>query len=132
MEPAPPPFKPVPHPSLDGQYLVLEFVTPEEEAALVALCDNPVAKPPWAGGRAGTYDNATAQRTGSKRWGVLPDYHRRGVATAQHPLPPLLASLAERMRTRIPLLRDFRPNEANAIDYRRSWGSWLRPHADDR
>ncbi|PNG99883.1 putative alpha-ketoglutarate-dependent dioxygenase ABH4 [Tetrabaena socialis] len=68
---------------------------------------------------------------GTKRWGVLPDYHRRGVAPAQHPLPPLLQQLAERMR-RVGVLKGFVPNEANAIDYRRSRGSWLKPHADDR
>ncbi len=38
-----------------------------------------------------------------KRWGVLPDYHRRGVAPLEHPLPPLLRLLVDRMRTRVGL-----------------------------
>ncbi|GLC58507.1 hypothetical protein PLESTB_001368500 [Pleodorina starrii] len=127
-------LRPVPHPSLDGQYVVSEFVTPAEEAELLALCDDPVLQPPWSPWSGQTYANATAQRTRGKRWGVLPDYHRRGVAPLEHPLPPLLRLLAERMRARVGLLRrqSFHPNEANAIDYRASRGSWLRPHVDDR
>lgn len=36
---------------------------------------------------------------------MLPDYGRRGVVPAQHPLPPPLVALAERMRTHVALLR---------------------------
>ncbi|EFJ43731.1 hypothetical protein VOLCADRAFT_119009 [Volvox carteri f. nagariensis] len=122
----------VSHPALEGQYLVLEFVTPAEEAELLAMCDDPVLKPSWSPWIGQMYGNATAQKTRGKRWGVLPDYHRRGVAPVEHPLPPLLRILTERMRVQVGLLRCFQPNEANAIDYWRSRGSWLRPHVDDR
>ena len=32
---------------------------------------------------------------------MQPDYHRRGVAPAAHPLPPLLLALARRMRAAV-------------------------------
>ncbi|GLI65259.1 hypothetical protein VaNZ11_008748, partial [Volvox africanus] len=125
-------FRAVPNPFLEGQYIVTEFITVAEEMELLALCDDPVLKPAWSPWIGQTYSNATAQKTRGKRWGVLPDYHRRGVAPQEHPLPPLLQLLAKRMREHIGILQMFQPNEANAIDYRRSRGSWLRPHVDDR
>ncbi len=36
---------------------------------------------------------------------MLPDYGRRGVAPAQHPLPPPVVAVMERMRTHVALLR---------------------------
>ncbi|GIL76915.1 hypothetical protein Vretifemale_6463 [Volvox reticuliferus] len=125
-------FQAVPNPSLEGQYLVTEFITTAEEVELLTLCDDPVLKPAWSPWIGQTYSNATAQKTRGKRWGVLPDYHRRGVAPLEHPLPRLLQLLVKRMREHVGMLRTFQPNEANAIDYRRSRGSWLRPHVDDR
>ncbi|KAG2484637.1 hypothetical protein HYH03_016590 [Edaphochlamys debaryana] len=130
LQPPPVPLAVVKHAAVDGQYLVPDFVSPAEEAALAALLDDPAALPRWSGWE--THAAATAQLTRGKRWGVLPDYHRRGVAPAVHPLPPLLQALAARMREAVPPLKGFRPNEANALDYRRSRGSWLRPHVDDR
>ncbi|GFR50790.1 hypothetical protein Agub_g13055, partial [Astrephomene gubernaculifera] len=166
---------PLPHPRLEGQLIIPDFITPQEEAEVVALCDltdapphphqhhqhqhpltttlcddqqsphtipqqhphphrqqSPHQQPPWSPWPGLPYANAVVQRARTKRWGVLPDYHRRGVAPAAHPLPPLLTALAARMRERVGVLRSFFPNEANAIDYRRTRGSWLRPHADDR
>ncbi|KAH8050583.1 alpha-ketoglutarate-dependent dioxygenase alkB-like protein [Aureococcus anophagefferens] len=46
-------------------------------------------------------------------------------------MPDIFAPLVRRMRT-IPELRSFRPNEANALDYRRSEGHYLGAHCDDR
>ena len=37
-----------------------------------------------------------------------------------------------RARAQVGLLRSFSPNEANAIDYRRSLNHFLAPHCDDR
>lgn len=60
------------------------------------------------------------------------DLKERKVLPATHELPPLLQSLAERMRASLPALRDFHPTEANAIDYRRADGHVLRAHVDNR
>ena len=47
-----------------------------------------------------------------------------------HPLPALLVDLVRRMREKVSVLQGFRPNEANAIDYRRAEGHFLAPHCD--
>lgn len=60
------------------------------------------------------------------------DLKDRKVIPAKFPLPGLLQQLAERMRTWIPALARFHPTEANAIDYHKSEGQWLRAHVDDR
>ena len=52
-------------------------------------------------------------------------------AEPAHAMPDIFAPLVRRMRT-IPELRNFRPNEANALDYRRSEGHYLGAHCDDR
>lgn len=66
-----------------------------------------------------------------KRWGAEMDLGRRTVQQGNVPLPSKLNALIERMQS-VGLLRDFRPNEANAIDYCKSKGHWLKQHVDDR
>ena len=46
-------------------------------------------------------------------------------------MPAQLNMLIERMQS-LPLLADFKPNEANAIDYHKHQGHWLKAHVDDR
>ena len=90
-------------------------------------------------------------------WGVRTDLAKRQFMPPSRPMPSIFKFLVERMRqVRVakpnaataaatttaaaaaaaiapsrPLAK-FRPNEANAIDYRRRQGHWLRPHCDDR
>ena len=66
-----------------------------------------------------------------KRWGAEMDLSRRTVVEGSTAMPPLLSALITRMQ-QVPLLQHFQPNEANAIDYRKSLGHWLKPHVDDR
>ena len=60
------------------------------------------------------------------------DLTARTVAPAAVELPRELQAVAERMRSAVPQLAEFQPNEANAIVYRRSRGDYLMPHVDDR
>ena len=59
------------------------------------------------------------------------DLKQRTVQAEDVPLPKLLRLLIARMQ-QLPLLRDFKPNEANAIDYIKAAGHQLKPHVDDR
>ncbi len=59
------PTRQVQHPCLEGQYLVSEFVSHQEEAELLALCDDPALRPTWSPWAGQSYGNATAQKT---RW----------------------------------------------------------------
>ena len=67
-----------------------------------------------------------------KRWGVQTDLAARTVSPAAVQLPRELQAVAERMRSAVPQLAEFKPNEANAIVYRRARGDYLLPHVDDR
>ena len=64
------------------------------------------------------------------------DLRLREVRPARRPMPRVLLALAERMRSEASgtcaALSEFRPNEANAIEYDRAAGSVLLPHVDDR
>lgn len=59
------------------------------------------------------------------------DLGKRTVLEGSTAMPALLSNLIERMQS-IPLLADFKPNEANAISYHQCQGHWLKAHVDDR
>lgn len=59
------------------------------------------------------------------------DLSKRTVVEGATPLAAELQMLIDRMH-QLPLLASFQPNEANAIDYRKALGHWLKPHMDDR
>lgn len=66
-----------------------------------------------------------------KRFGAEMDLNKRTVVEGTTAMPPILNALITRMQ-QLPLLQAFKPNEANAIDYRTSLGHWLKAHVDDR
>jgi hypothetical protein len=66
-----------------------------------------------------------------KRWGAEMDLGQRTVVEGVTPLAAELHMLIARMQ-QVPCLGCFQPNEANAIDYRKDLGHWLKPHVDDR
>ena len=50
-------------------------------------------------------------------------------------MPEQLLQLARRMRSLappLPPMANFKPNEANALDYRRAQGHYISAHCDDR
>ena len=59
------------------------------------------------------------------------DLGKRTVQEGSLPMPEELVSLIQRMQSTA-LLKDFEPNEANAIDYCKRKGHWLKAHVDDR
>ena len=66
-----------------------------------------------------------------KRWGAEMDLSKRTVVAGSTALPAELIALVQRMQL-VPLLCSFEPNEANAIDYFKAEGHWLKAHVDDR
>ena len=105
-----------------GQVVILDFVTEEEEAEIVAAieAEGRMEMSSWNGPHLGA------------RWGVEPDMRTRKVLPPKHKMPGWTAVLVARWRERVPYLRDFQPNECNAIDYRRDRGHVLQAHCDDR
>jgi alkylated DNA repair dioxygenase AlkB len=124
-------------PSLPGLFLIEDFISKEEEAAIIQELD---ADPtPWQ------HSNFNGQ-CNSKRFGVRTQLapprlvRPNDPAAGEMDIPEYLAYLPLRLRRalaaagrRLPAaLRDFAPNECNANSYETSLGHHLTPHFDDR
>ena len=113
-------------PSLPGHHLLLDFITEDEDNALVAFLDD---------GERGIHDWKPSTFNGAHRgkaWGVRVDLKRRTVSPPTREMPPRLLAVAEKMRGAHALLARFSPNEANAISYDKRLGDRLLSHVDDR
>lgn len=111
-----------------GQFVVLDFISEQEEAEILAYLDGDEGcNHCW---KLGTF-NGPGYR---KAWGVRTDLRERCFRPPEREMPGILLPVIARMRTvaGVEAMRCFRPNEANAIDYRRREGHFLGPHCDDR
>ena len=125
------PIRAVEDENLSGLFLVPNFISEDEEEAVLGFLDSGEGEQPPYSWR--LHDNKN-RRTGphfSKQWGVKTDFLRRRFLKPDRPIPHILRPIIERMRC-IKEGRAFRPNEANAIDYRRKEGHFLGAHCDDR
>ena len=117
-------YEPIP-----GLFVYEDFITEEEEAFVVKGCVNVGrdAIPAWKQCR------FNGKHVG-KRWGVHCNLRDRRVDSPEHPLPDVLSKIIfpKIKRLNLPATQNFCPNEANAIDYRRKEGHWLKAHVDDR
>lgn len=112
---------------IPGLFLFEEFVSEEQERRILAELDGTCLTReflPWA---PSTF-NGTHR---GKRWGVHCNLRLRRVLPAQTPLPSFMTNLL------LPKLlqlsnNHWMPNEANAIEYRKSNGDYLKAHVDDR
>ena len=117
-------YEPIP-----GLFVYENFITEEEEALIVKSCINvdrgvlPAWKPARFNGK-----------NIGKRWGVHCNLRDRRVDAPENPLPEVLSKIVfpKLKQLNLPATKDFSPNEANAIDYRRREGHWLKSHVDDR
>jgi len=111
------------HPELPGQLQVPDFVSEEEEAALLAMCER--EPPAWHSSHVnGTYRG--------KGWGVVTDLRTRMVSGPKWPLPLPLVALGRRIQAVLGrVAAGWQVNEANALEYTRGAHA-LRPHVDDR
>jgi len=128
---------------LPGHFVVENFLTPEEERAILASLDHDVsAAAPSFRGR-GTDKKIKAVNpwrfspfNGSsmgKCFGVRVDLAKRTVRPPDHPMPEWTCAVVERMNgLGLEVLEHFAPNECNAIDYRKGNGHYLLAHCDDR
>ncbi|MCO5561098.1 hypothetical protein L7F22_014719 [Adiantum nelumboides] len=77
------------------------------------------------------FENFISEKTG-KAYGLNTDLGKRCARPVIFEMPKVLMPIMERMRTTIPVLKDFWPNGTNAIDYCKNKGHWLKAHVDDR
>ena len=109
---------------LPGLFLFNNFITKEEEAAILTCLDD-ASTNPWKHG------NFNGSHVG-KRWGVHCNLRDRRVGAAEHELPRFVSDLLIPRLHRIYAIQGIVPNEANAIEYRRQQGHFLTHHVDDR
>ncbi len=115
-------YEPIP-----GLFVYENFITEEEEALIRKGCVHTNALPAWKQCR------FNGKHIG-KRWGVHCNLRDRRVDAPEHPLPEVLSQIvfSKLQQLGLPQTRNFWPNEANAIDYRKNQGHWLKDHVDDR
>eukprot|EP00980_Cylindrotheca_fusiformis_P025235 scaffold13311_cov161-Cylindrotheca_fusiformis.AAC.1 len=108
---------------LPGLMLFDDFISPEEEIAILRHLDTeplPFQPARFNGKHLG------------KRWGVHCNLRDRRVDVPENQLPDFIQNLLLPKLRLLPSMKGCVPNEANAIDYRRGQGHWLKSHVDDR
>jgi len=110
---------------LSGHFLLENFITEDEERDIVNFIDDDAVNP-WK-------DSSFNGAHEGKRYGVEVNLAKRVVERARFAMPAILRRLViERFAGAHETLRNFEPNECNAINYIKSRGSVLLPHCDDR
>lgn len=112
---------------LPGLVILEDFISPQEEGELIALLDGTSKTDkflPW------TQSRFNGKHFG-KRWGVHCSLKDRKVYPEENPLPQTITNIIERISA-LQMMNGCNPNEANAIDYRRVKGDYLKSHVDDR
>ena len=110
---------------LPGHFLIENFIDEDEESRIVEFLDEDFERP-W---RDSSFNGAHE----GKKYGVEPNLLKRVVEPAKVPIPRVLRELViNKFADAHPTLKNFTPNECNAINYRKDLGSVLTPHCDDR
>ena len=118
-----------PHSSnpLPGLFIFEDFISPQEEETIIAMLDGNAKNNeflPWI------QSKFNGKHTG-KRWGVHCSLKDRAVYPEENPLPRDISNIIDRISS-LQIFQGCEPNEANAIDYRKVKGDYLRSHVDDR
>ena len=109
---------------IPGLYLYENFITQEEEKLILSALDTETNNP-WKQSR------FNGKNLG-KRWGVHCNLRDRRVDVPQIPLPSFITDILIPKLNTISIMEGCIPNEANAIDYYKNYGHYLKHHVDDR
>lgn len=113
---------------LPGLFIFEEFISLQEEEDIISMLDGRDLHAdtflPWKPSK------FNGKHCG-KRWGVHCSLRDRKVYPQDNPLPPLLLNLIDRI-SQLQIMKGCVPNEANAIDYHKKNGDYLKNHVDDR
>ncbi len=113
---------------LPGLFLFENFITEDEEERITRFLDS---SPLSSDHNKSSWKFATFNgRHFGQRWGVHCNLRDRQVY-AETPLPSCVDDLTPKL-SKLRCMKGCIPNEANAIDYRRKAGHWLKSHVDDR
>jgi alkylated DNA repair dioxygenase AlkB len=112
---------------LPGLVILEDFISLQEEGELIEMLDGTSTTDkflPW------TQSRFNGKHFG-KRWGVHCSLKDRKVYPEENSLPQTIANIIDRISA-LKMMKGCNPNEANAIDYRRFKGDYLKSHVDDR
>lgn len=116
-----------PHGTLAGHHIIRNFLSEDEEAALLRALDDGARRPRWVLRHVGNGPSF------AMAWGVRVGLTERLVRPPEFAMPSFLDVCMARFGEASPaLLGTFSPVEANALDYRRAQGHYLGAHFDDR
>ncbi len=109
---------------LPGLYVYFDFISVEEEEAIINEldCEQHLK---WK----------TEHHTGhhrEKRFGIDYDLWSRALRSPKTEMPAFMESIILPKLKRVESMQGCVPNDANAIDYRREKGDYLKAHVDDR
>ena len=112
---------------IPGLFLYENFITNDEEKLIISALDTEKDNP-WRNNRFNGIHLG-------KRWGVHCNLRDRRVDMPQIPLPSFIRDLLIPKLNKVlkpSIMKGCIPNEANAIDYRKNSGHYLKHHVDDR
>jgi len=120
---------------LPGLYIFEEFISEEEEEEIIQMLDGKLQHP--LDNQKDKYLSWNPSRFNGKnqgkRWGVHCSLRDRKVYPEDDPLPTCISKIIDRIsEMNVMKVTGCIPNEANAIDYRRAAGDYLKSHVDDR
>lgn len=120
IEPA---FEPI-----SGLHIFPNFISEQEEQNIIAELDGKKNHEKYLPWKASRFNG----RHRGKRWGVHCNLRDRKVSEAENPLPDFFVTILLPKLKQIKQMEGCLPNEANAIDYQRRKGDFLKDHVDDR
>jgi len=110
---------------IPGLFIFENFITEEEENHIINLLDLPSSKNYWKQAR------FNGQHKG-KKWGVNCNLRDKRVYKEVIPMPSFITDLIIPKLKELKCMKGCIPNEANAIDYHKNDGDYLKSHVDDR
>mmetsp|Transcript_24297 Transcript_24297/g.36012 ORF Transcript_24297/g.36012 Transcript_24297/m.36012 type:complete len:322 (-) Transcript_24297:1893-2858(-) len=113
---------------ISGLHQFPNFITEQEEQQILAELDGEKNVQSYLSWKASRF-NGHHQ---GKRWGVHCNLRDRKVTEAENLLPIFLSTIILPKLQQIKQMMGCIPNEANAIDYQRRKGDFLKDHVDDR
>lgn len=122
------------HSSLPGLHLFEEFISTEEEEEIIRHLDGTNEDQQSEQFLQWNPSRFNGKHVG-KRWGVHCSLKDRKVYPHANPLPASIQKIISRIAAcemKHSIMKGCTPNEANAIDYRRAKGDYLKNHVDDR
>jgi alkylated DNA repair protein alkB family protein 4 len=116
---------------IPGLFLFENFINETEEGIIINELDGTNTHDAFKDSVKWKTSNFNGLHEG-KRWGVHCNLRDRRVYKEENPLPNFIVNILLPKLRRLKCMKGCIPNEANAINYRKRRGDYLKSHVDDR